>query len=402
MNSAINYLLSIESKGIKLGLDRTLALNNSCGNPDRNLKIIQVAGTNGKGSTSAMIASGLQKTLNAKVGLFTSPHLVHMNERIRINGQPISDFEIQEFVNLFKDNIEKHSASFFEATTIMAFWYFNKHNVDYAIMETGLGGRLDSVTVCSPILTVITSISMDHSEILGDTLAKIAKEKVGIIKPNIPCITIEEQPIEVSDIIIEKCKDEGADLAIAPIEDVHNLSPSLIGPVQSQNARLAHLAVSTIIKNPNQYRDISRAIEQTVWHGRNQVVSKKPLVIFDVAHNEAGIASFIESAKLFQCNRRHLVLSLQSRKNIQSQVSILCSYFDDIVLCETNNSRTMKMDELKSYFPSNINLKCIQSDKEAIEYVMHSSNDSDFIGIIGTHHLGDAVSDFFNITFNLL
>ena len=402
MNSAISYLLSIDSKGIKLGLDRTIALNDSCGNPDKNLKIVQVAGTNGKGSTCAMIASGLQKTLNINVGLFTSPHLVNMNERIRINGQPISDDEIKEFVDLFKNNIEKHSASFFEATTIMAFWYFNKHNVDYAIMETGLGGRLDSVTVCNPILTVITSISMDHSEILGDTLTKIATEKAGIIKPNTPCVTIEEQPMVVSDIIAAKCKDEGADLTIVPIHNDYDISPSLIGSVQSQNARLAHLAVSTIIKNPNKDYDICKYIEQTVWYGRNQILQKDPLVVFDVAHNEAGIESFIESTKSFKFKKGRLVLSLQSRKHIQSQVSALCNSFDEIILCETNNSRTMTIDELKSYFPSNINLKCIQSDKEAIEYVMDSSHDSDFIGIIGTHHLGDAVSDFFNITFNLL
>ena len=143
-----------------------------------------------------------------------------------------------------------------------------------------LENDLDSVTVCNPILTVITSISMDHSEILGNTLTKIATEKAGIIKPNTPCITIEEQPIAVSDIIVAKCKDEGADLTIAPIHNDYDISPSLIGSVQSQNARLAHLAVSTIIKNPNKDYDICKYIEQTVWHGRNQILQKETISCF--------------------------------------------------------------------------------------------------------------------------
>ena len=138
---AIKYLLSIESKGIKMGLKRTEELNKSCGSPDKNLKIIQVAGTNGKGSTCAMISSILIKA-GYKVGLFTSPHLVNVNERIRVNAKPISDNDIAEFIRSYKHIIEDISASFFEATTIMAFWFFKKHNVDYAIMETGLGGNL--------------------------------------------------------------------------------------------------------------------------------------------------------------------------------------------------------------------------------------------------------------------
>ena len=156
----LEYLLSIESKGIKMGLQRTEALKQACGNPDQNLNIVQVAGTNGKGSTCAMISNILIEA-GYNVGLFTSPHLVAVNERIRVNGEPILDNEIAEFIKLYKTNIENISASFFEVMTIMGFWHFKKYEVDYAIMETGLGGRLDSVTVCMPKLSVITSISMD-------------------------------------------------------------------------------------------------------------------------------------------------------------------------------------------------------------------------------------------------
>tara|TARA_X000001036_G_scaffold437160_1_gene481891 strand:- start:63 stop:1271 length:1209 start_codon:yes stop_codon:yes gene_type:complete len=402
MSSSIDYLLSIESKGIKLGLERTKSLNNSCGSPDKNLKIIQVAGTNGKGSTSAMIAKGLEEVLDKKIGLFTSPHLVNINERIRINGVPIKNSEIEEFISLYKNNIERKSASFFESITIMAFWYFKKHQVDYAIMETGLGGRLDSVTICNPILTVITSISMDHSEILGDTLTKIAKEKAGIIKPNVPCITIDEHPLEIKEVIVSECNQKKAELIISSQKNRINLSPSLLGKAQLQNAGLAQLAVSTLINDSTQYDNICRAIEKTRWHGRNQIIQESPLVIFDVAHNEAGISSFIDFIQSFNCKKKYLILSLQSRKDIKSQAVKLSDIFDEIILCETYNKRTMPIDELKSYFPPNRNIHCIKSDQESIDYAMKNIDTDDLVGIIGTHHLGDAIANFFNITFNLL
>ena len=183
----INYLLSIESKGIKLGLDRTYKMMKACGNPHIELPAIQVAGTNGKGSVCAILAS-IMKAANYKVGLFTSPHLVHINERIRINGKPILDNRINEFIQYYKQDIKKIDASFFEVTTALACWFFKKENVDIAIMETGLGGRLDSTSVCESIATVITPISLDHIEILGNTIEKIAFEKAGAMKKNVLCL----------------------------------------------------------------------------------------------------------------------------------------------------------------------------------------------------------------------
>ena len=403
MNSAIKYLLSIESKGIKLGLDRTKALNNICGFPDKDLRIIQVAGTNGKGSTCAMIANCLQEVLNGRVGLFTSPHLVNFNERIRINGKPISDNEISEFINLYKSDIENISASFFETTTIMAFWYFKKHKVDYAIMETGLGGRLDSVTICNPMLTIITSISMDHSEILGDTLVKIAKEKSGIIQYKTPCLTIEEQTEEVQNVIVSECKRKNAQLIISSKTNCGiNLNPSLLGDAQLQNACLARLAAETIVNDQKKANNISRAIEKTRWHGRNQILQQDPLVIFDVAHNEAGVSSFIKFIEPFECKNKRLILSLQSRKNIKNQAVILDSIFDEIILCETHNKRSMTLDALKEQFNNEENLVCIKSEYKAIKYALKNSDKDDLIGIIGTHHFGAVISKIFNISFNLI
>ncbi|HIA94977.1 MAG TPA: bifunctional folylpolyglutamate synthase/dihydrofolate synthase, partial [Candidatus Marinimicrobia bacterium] len=176
--SLIDALYRLERRGIKLGLEHTSALLKSIGNPHNELKFIHVAGTNGKGSTCAMIANIL-RSKGKNVGLFTSPHLVRFNERIRVNGNPISDDEIIHFMEKANPHIEKIESTFFEATTAMAFDYFRNQKVDIAIIETGLGGRLDSTNVINPHLTVITPISMDHMDILGQDLNTIAKEKAG-------------------------------------------------------------------------------------------------------------------------------------------------------------------------------------------------------------------------------
>ena len=178
---SIQYLLSIETRGIKLGFQRTRRIMKACNSPHIGMPSIQVAGTNGKGSICAMLAN-IFKTAGYKTGLYTSPHLVNVNERIRINGIPISNREIDIFIQKYKTDIEKIGVTFFETITAMAFWYFKKARVDVAVLETGLGGRLDSVTICEPMATIITPISLDHLDILVDTLSHITFEKVGILK----------------------------------------------------------------------------------------------------------------------------------------------------------------------------------------------------------------------------
>ena len=167
----LSYLLTLETKGIKLGLDRTRQILKACDNPHKKIKTIQIVGTNGKGSTSAMIANIL-KVSGYTVGLYTSPHLNTINERIRINGQAIPNNQIIKFIDQYKSHIDKLQISFFEAMTALALWHFNNAKVDIAVLETGLGGRLDSVSICSPELLVFTKISLDHQHILGSTIEK--------------------------------------------------------------------------------------------------------------------------------------------------------------------------------------------------------------------------------------
>ena len=400
MIAEIKYLLSIESKGIKLGLERTHRLSKECQNPHKNLKIIQVAGTNGKGSTSAMIANILQKA-NYKVGLFTSPHLVNINERIRINGVSINDSDIAEYINLYKKSIEKTDASFFETVTIMAFWYFHCKSVDYAIMETGLGGRLDSVSIASPILSVITSISLDHAEILGDTLIKIAKEKAGIIKCNIPCVTIKHSK-DVHQVIESECMKKNSPLTIINENNKNTYNPALLGDVHIQNAQLAEKAIHLLENNKINNVHINKGIESVKWPGRNQIIQEKPLIIFDVAHNEMGIASFINFIKNFSKKKKILILSLQKRKKIINNIREIEDTFDEIILCETNNKRTMGLNELQNNFQKLNKIKLIKSDYDAIKYAISTASINDSIGIIGTHHFGESIAKIFNISFNLI
>ena len=197
----------------KPGLGTSMALDNLFGNPHKTFKSIHIAGTNGKGSTSHLIASILQLS-GYKVGLYTSPHLVDFRERIRVNGKMISKEAVTDFVNRYLDMNFDGSPSFFELTMMMAFDYFRSCNVDYAIIEVGLGGRLDSTNIITPILSVITNISFDHTQFLGNTLPQIASEKAGIIKPGIPVVIGEDCP-EIHDVFIKKAKTEGAPITFA-------------------------------------------------------------------------------------------------------------------------------------------------------------------------------------------
>ena len=185
INSTLEFLYGLHSRGIKLGLKNIESFLEACGNPHQKIQTIHLAGTNGKGSTSSIISKILQEN-GYKVGLYTSPHLIRFNERIRINGKPISDIEIIEFIEKHKQNLLDSSITFFEATTTLAFDYFSQKNVDIAIIETGLGGRLDSTNVLSPVQTIITEIHYDHTHILGNSIEEITAEKCGIFKDKTP------------------------------------------------------------------------------------------------------------------------------------------------------------------------------------------------------------------------
>lgn len=353
----------------KKDLTNTLALLAATGNPHENLKTIHIAGTNGKGSTSHLIAGGLQAS-GYSVGLYTSPHYKDFRERIKINGNYISSQYIKTFINTYYDDIERIKPSFFELTVALAFRYFADKKVDYAVIETGLGGRLDSTNVVTPLLSVITNISFDHMNLLGDTLEKIAGEKAGIIKPKIPVLIGERQedishvfhqkaeeveaPMLYADEITDVQKNENGswDILISRQPWINNLSIDIGGPFQSDNIRTSfaalHLLKSMIpmpVKNWKTF--FARFSMQTKFMGRWQILSTKPYILTDSAHNEAGLSLVLEHLKTFPEKNLHFVLGFVNDKDLSKVLNLFpggASYY----FAKANIPRGLPADELKN------------------------------------------------------
>lgn len=282
----------------KPGLERSYALAEYFGNPQRRLRAVHVAGTNGKGSVSHLIASVLQSQ-GYKTGLYTSPHLVDFRERMRINGEMIPESKVIDFVERWqKGGYTGDKPSFFELTMMMAFDWFAAENVDYAVIEVGMGGRLDSTNILEPLLSVVTNISWDHTQFLGDTLPKIAAEKAGIIKSGIPAV-IGEAEGEVAEVFRRRAREVGTTLrqAFAEVDEAANeaLQCPLAGSYQKKNVNTARVAVDELRRAGVEISDEAVAagfrnvIANTHLRGRWTIVEKSPLTICDTGHNEAGL-----------------------------------------------------------------------------------------------------------------
>ena len=389
----IAYLLSLESKGIKLGLERTEELLESCGNPQKNFKSIQVIGTNGKGSTSAMIANIL-KVSGYKVGLYTSPHLTTINERIRINGQSILNNDIIDFINQFQQSIEILNSSFFETMTALAVWYFNKEKVDIAILETGLGGRLDSITACDSNLLVCTSISKDHEHILGETVEEIAYEKICALKENMLCISINHQQ-SIKDVFTQH-----AQLVKSKIRYIENHGNNqfikLNGTHQSENELLAITTVKQLTDFTINDNDIAEGLSSVIWPGRIQKIHNTPTIYYDVAHNHASfnsLCNYVETLK----GTKILVIALQKHKNLHTVIDKIESTFDQIIVTQTNIRNFVPAKDLAALFQFDKTTR-IENTLEAIK-VYKSADKTDIIVIAGSHYLGPIISKEFKISF---
>ena len=401
INPAITYLLSIESKGIKLGLERTKKIMEACGNPHATLPVIQVAGTNGKGSVCAILDK-IFRLSNYKTGLFTSPHLVNVNERIRINGVPINDLEIEKFINAYKKYIGKFNITFFECITAMSTWYFANNNVDIAIMETGLGGRLDSVSICNPIMTIFTPISLDHTEILGDTLKKIALEKSGIMKKNIISIS-SQQKHDAKSVLKKEANKKNVPLYFLDKSKMLDYDYKIKGKEQNENANLALYALN-YLKNYNITEYAKKtALTHVKWYGRNQIIKKNPTIIFDVGHNVNGIKSFIKYYKTLKISGKStLIIALYSRKKIDDVIFLLEKKFETIICTETGGKNPMPALTLSQQFSQDHNVQITNDPYIAISSCFHKLNENDGLVVLGTHCLGPAISNFFNISFDTI
>ena len=334
----------------KADLNNTIQLLNLLDNPQNNFKSVHVAGTNGKGSVSHMLASVFQEA-GYKTGLYTSPHLRDFRERIRINGEMIPEENVIQFMEAYKDKFETMDLSFFEMTVGMAFDYFSKEKIDIAIVEVGMGGRLDSTNIITPELSIITNIDFDHMKFLGDTRAKIAYEKAGIIKPGIPVVIGETHP-ETQQVFIDKAQDCNSPILFADqvfdCDKIHiesyteqkydvwknselymeALEIPLMGNYQQKNLTTVMCALDLLRNKFDLSEDIIRdgiakVIRNTHLMGRWQILCKDPLTIADTGHNVAGIKEVVLQLAEMQYNKLHFVLGMVNDKDIDSVLHLL-------------------------------------------------------------------------------
>ena len=312
---------NIGKSAYKEDLTNTILLTNYLGNPEKNLKCIHVAGTNGKGSTSHLLASILQEA-GYKVGLYTSPHLKDYRERIKINNVEISEDFVVDFIQKHQLFFETNELSFFEMTVGLAFDYFEKSKVDIAIIEVGMGGRLDSTNVITPLISVITNIGLDHTHFLGNTLSLIANEKAGIIKPNIP-VVIGEYNSETKPVFLAKANTENSDIYFASdlISEVYDCA--LLGDYQVSNIKTVIQTIK-VLQQQNEFKvskeniknGLLNVMKNTNLQGRWQELQKNPLVICDTAHNEHGLKIVLNQIEKQNFKQLHFVFGVVNDKDL--------------------------------------------------------------------------------------
>jgi dihydrofolate synthase/folylpolyglutamate synthase len=349
------YSLGNEIKTAKLGLERIRRVLEALGNPQRACRVVHVAGTNGKGSTCAMIEAGL-RAAGIRTGLFTSPHLIEPTERIQIDGIPVSPEEFQRAFSVVHQTAESLDLdchpTYFETVTAMGFWLFRERKVETAVVEVGLGGRLDATNVVEPALTVITPIDFDHEMYLGHTLEAIAGEKAGILKAGVPAIFGRQRP-EAARVLEARAAELHVDVRHLEDFTVRHLEMDargsrfsgivcpLAGEHQVDNAITAALALETLGVDP-------RGIRETRWPGRLEHVAPNPDTILDGAHNPAGARAVARYLDRFYRDRKlHLIFGAMRDKSVEEIASILFPYANDLILTAPDNPRALRPEMLQ-------------------------------------------------------
>lgn len=398
----------IGASAYKADLNNTIALCSLLGNPENNFKSVHIAGTNGKGSTSHLIASVLQSA-GYKTGLYTSPHLKDFRERIRINGKKIPKTYVSDFVKKHKKSFKHIQPSFFEYTAVMAFQYFSEENVDIAIIETGMGGRLDSTNIIVPLISLITNISKDHMMFLGDTLPAVAAEKAGIIKKGVQVVIGETQE-EVKEVFISRAYEMGSPIYFADqnfkltreslkrgwfnIDGVPGDGAPLYCPLKGTYQEKNIISSFQVIKllaesgfniSPDAIMDgYKNVILQTDLQGRWQKIHSKPRAICDVGHNEAGVRLIIEQLGLEKFNKLHWVFGLVSDKDADSILKLLPAgavyYF-----CKANIPRGLDAELLKQKAKRfGLKGKVYPSVKNAYQGALEAAREDDLVFVGGS------------------
>lgn len=401
----------IGAAAYKADLNNTIEILNHLDNPQDNFKTIHIAGTNGKGSVSHSLASVFQEA-GYKTGLYTSPHLRDFRERIRINGEMIPENNVVSFIERHKEKLEQLELSFFEMTVAMAFDYFKEEKVDIAIIEVGMGGRLDSTNIIKPELSVITNISLDHVKFLGESEDKIAVEKAGIIKPHTPVVIGETQerskdvfiekakenetPIYFADKIIE-CVKVGSNLGYNTYDILKNkdvyikaLDFPLKGNYQKKNLATIICALDVIKEKFNITQNhikegLTEVVSNTGLMGRWQVIDRYPLTIADTGHNVAGINEITQQLEETEFNTLHFVLSVVNDKDIDGILELLPKYAR-YYYCKANIPRGLSVDILaKKATAAGLRGEAFSSVKEAYQAARDNANPDDMIFVGGSN-----------------
>lgn len=384
----------------KPGLDNIIRLLEGLGNPHKQIRTIHIAGTNGKGSTSHLIAATLQES-GYKTGLFTSPHLVDFSERIRINGQVISETDVIDFVEKHKDLMEEIKPSFFENSFAMAMDYFAREHVDVAVIEVGLGGRLDSTNVIEPDLCVITNIGFDHTEFLGNTLPLIAGEKAGIIKPNTP-VVIGETQAECAQVFIEKARATNSFLIFADQEvspDWNAYSCELHGDYQSHNKQTAFVSIRILrelgynIPEEVVRNGYAHVCTITGLKGRWQTLSTHPMTICDTGHNAHGLNYVGKQLAQYPCKELHIVFGMVKDKDIDQALCMMpqkAHYY----FTQASTPRALPAEELQKLAQKHgLQGNAYSSIEEAYAQAKSMASDDDLIFIGGSNYVvGEALA----------
>lgn len=409
----------VGAAALKPGLGNIIALCDALGSPQTKFKSIHVGGTNGKGSTSHLLSAILQSA-GYKVGLHTSPHLKSYTERFKINGQPCDERVVVDFVSRYTSLIEKVQPSFFEISVALAFDYFAQQKVDIAIIEVGLGGRLDSTNIIHPLLSVITNISFDHTDLLGDTLAKIAFEKAGIIKPHTPVVISETHP-ETAPVFQRKAEESEAPIYFADqryaikslrltkgkrllkiesnIASTDEVEIDLVGNYQLKN--VAGVWQSVEVLNQLGFPIPPGAVKfgsahcstLTAFKGRWQVLSETPMVVADVAHNYGGLSETIQQIKSYDFDRLHVVLGFVKDKDVEGVLALFPKnalfYF-----CTFDSPRALTTQELV-YIIDKVGLsgKYYIDVNMALEAARQNASQKDFIYVGGSTFVVSELSD---------
>ena len=388
---------NIGDSAYKKDLSNIILICEHLNNPQNNFKSIHIGGTNGKGSCSHMLSSILQEA-NYKVGLYTSPHLVDFRERIKINGDMISKDSVLKFMHENFDFFESNNLSFFEMTVGLAFDYFSKNKVDIAIIEVGMGGRLDSTNIINPILSIITNISLDHTRFLGSNISDIAKEKAGIIKDNIPVVIGQTQQ-EISPIFTEIAKSKKSEIIFADhfIYDTYNCD--LKGDYQKKNIKtvlksteiLKHLDYK--INDSHIKTGLNNVSNNTGLQGRWQVIQRKPMIICDTAHNEAALGEVISQLMDMEYSDLHFIIGFSNDKNLK-KISKIFPEDSKYYFVQSKVGRARDAKEVRDIFK--LNNRCgdyYKSIENTINYVKGVSKENDIIFIGGSTFVVSEIFD---------